>query len=375
MNPLAPKRLSIFLLIRSLDVGGSERQLVLLAKGLKAGGHSVQVGLFYGGGRMVAELVESGVEVVDLGKSGRWDPTFATRLVRELRRRRPDLIYSFLGGANLVASAIRAFIPKTRLVWSVRASDMKLQEYGWVESLSYKLEQSLSGSPDLIIANSSAGAAFAVRNRFPPSNIVVVPNGIETTRFRPDPQIRRSQRHAFGLTDNEVAIGVLSRLDPMKGQDMFLQAARIVTAEASNLRFFCIGYGPERRRLEQLAESLGPGVRVEFTGEQEPVAALNALDIACSCSVWGEGFPNSIAEAMACGLPCVVTDVGDSKTIVGSLGAVVPPHSPEKLAEALLATVASLAVHDPERVRARITDNFSAENMVEGTLQAFEQIP
>ena len=372
---MATKKLSIFLLARSLEVGGAERQLILLAKGLKERGHSVEVALFYGGGSLAAELRDCGIEVVDLCKKGRWDLLgFMARTIGELRRRRPDIIYSFLGGANLVAAAARFFSPGTRLVWSIRASNMDLTHYDRLHRIGYKIECTLSGLPDRIIANSSAGAAFAIRNGFPEAKIAIVPNGIDTGRFRPDRGLRVLQRRLLGLTDDQVAIGVLARLDPQKGHANFLRAASIAAAKNSTLRFLCIGSGPELQRLENISDELGLSGRVTFTGDEDPVAALNALDIACSCSIWGEGFSNSLAEAMACGLPCVVTDVGDSALIVGPSAELVLPGSPEALAAELLRQAAYLDRHDPARPRARIVQNFLPSAMVDRTLEILRSV-
>ena len=114
----------------------------------------------------------------------------------------------------------------------------------------------------------------------------------------------------MGLGDGEKLIGVLARLDPMKGHEIFLRAAVEVAAEDADARFVCIGDGTEGARLRALADRLGLASRVLFVGATEdPAAALNALDICCSSSQFGEGFSNAIAEAMACGVPCVVTDV------------------------------------------------------------------
>jgi glycosyltransferase involved in cell wall biosynthesis len=369
---VAKNSLSVFLLTRALDVGGAQRQLVVLAKALHDRGHSVQVGVFYGGGALAAELEGSGIEIVDLRKRGRWDLLPVVRqLVRELRRRRPDVIYTFLGGANLIAAIAKPFVRKSRLIWSIRASNMDLANYDWAHRLAYKVERSLSPVADRIIANSSAGAAFAVRNGFPAEKIAVVPNGIDTDRFRPDADLRAAQRRKFGLADDEIAIGVLARLDPMKGHAVFLQAASRVAPVRPKVRFLCVGEGSEMARFEQMARELGIAALVSFHGEQEPVATLNAFDIACSCSVWGEGFSNAIAEAMACGLPCVVTDAGDSAAIVGGTGTIVPVGSPEALANAIEAEIRGLPTHDSQLPRARILENFSISAMVDGTLEVF----
>jgi len=202
---------------------------------------------------------------------------------------------------------------------------------------------------------------------------VVIPNGIDTDRFKPDPGRRAAQRSAWGLRGNQIAVGLVARLDPMKGHKIFLKAAQLAGSKNPEMRFFCVGSGPQMQSLELIADELGLGDRLVFTGESEPVAALNALDIACSSSLWGEGFSNSIAEAMACGLPCIVTDVGDSGQIVGATGTVVPPGSATAIANAILRQAESLASHRADEPRARIIENFSMSMMVENTLQAFHE--
>jgi glycosyltransferase involved in cell wall biosynthesis len=369
---VATTQISIFLLARSLEVGGAERQLVALAKGLHERGYKVTIGLFYRRGELLRDLEDSGIPVVDLGKKGRWDLAgFVARTAAAVRGAQPDVIYSFLGGANLIAAAIRPFVRSARYVWSVRASNMQLKEYGLTRRLAYRVERTISNLPDLIIANSSAGAAHAIRNGFPAGKLVVIPNGIDFERFRPDAKLRAAQRRKLALKAGDVAVGVMARLDPMKGHKVFLEAAAIAAARAPKLRFLCIGEGPELPELERIRDELGLGDRLSFTGPLEPVSALNALDIACSCSVWGEGFSNSVAEAMACGLPVIVTDVGDSAMIAGNAATVVPARAPEALADAILAQAAALDRHDPGVPRARIVENFSPAAMVERTLEAF----
>lgn len=368
------KKLSIFLLARSLDVGGTQRQLVLLAKGLHELGHSVAVGLFYSGDALVAELEGSGVEVVDLAKKGRWDSLgFGRRLIAEVRKRRADVLYSFLTAPNVIAAAVKPFLGETRVVWGIRASDMKVAQYGLVHQLARKTECLLSHVPERIISNSSAGAEFAIRSGFPRPRIAVVPNGIDTDRFRPDQGLRSRERKRLGIRDEEIAIGVLARLDRMKGYGEFLDAAVLIAARNPLTRFFCIGDGPEAEGLKKRTQELGLGDRVMFPGEMDAVAALNALDVACSSSL-SEGFSNAVAEAMACGLPSVVTDVGDSASIVGRSGTVVAASSATALADGILLEIAKLARHDASLPRTRIVRQFSVAAMIEGTVEVLHSV-
>jgi glycosyltransferase involved in cell wall biosynthesis len=369
----------ILLLARSLNIGGAERQLVHLASGLHARGEEVVVALFYKGGVLDAELDARGIRIVDLTKSGRWDvAAFLKRVRAAIAETRPSVVYSFLGTANVVAAAVRPFAPPFRMVWSIRASDMDPASYDWVFRLSYGLECALSRRADLIISNSYAGRDHAAAHGFPRQRIEVVPNGIDTVRFRPDAALRAAKRAEWGLGEGETVIGVLARIDPMKDHGVFLRAAALVGRERPELRFLCIGEGDPAylAELKQLARELDLGERVLWTGRStDPVAALNALDISCSSSAFGEGFSNAIGEAMACGLPCVVTNVGDSARLVGETGRVVPPRDPQALADALAAEVVARGRGNGARARQRIVDLFSLESMVERTLALLRPPP
>ena len=367
-----PPRLSIFLLIRSLNVGGSERQLVQLAEALKARGHDVTVAVYYSGGVLEEPLRRLGVPLLDLRKRGRWDFFgFALRLAKAVRKARPDVLYSFLGTSNLLSAAIRPLIPSVRRVWSVRAADIDLAAYDRFTRLSYRMECALAGGADAIISNSVAGSDHAVANGFPAGKMHVVPNGIDVDRFRPDAAARRRMRAFWGVADHEVLIGNLARIDPLKDYPTFLNVARLVTQRHPEARFVCIGEGEPAisSRLRDLSDRLGLHDKVIWAGRSDdPPAALNALDIFCSTSVT-EGFSNSLAEALACGLPCVATDVGDSAMILGPAGRCVPPRDPEAFAEALLQTIRELGSFDKDRARRRVVQCFSVEALVENTVR------
>lgn len=373
---IASKPPSVLLLIRSLEAGGAERQCVQLAQGLRKRGHRVIVAVFYKRGSLVGELDRAGVPIIDLRKTGRWEVwSFLARARRAISEERPDVVYAFLGGANVVAAAVRPFAPGPKFVWSVRASNVDLTKYDWLQRISSVVERRLSRSADLIIANSYAGRQYALTKGFPENKTVVVPNGIDTARFRPDAQLRQAQRSAWKIGEGETLIGVLARLDPMKGHQIFLRAALEIAAQRADARFVCIGNGMEDGHLRSLVVDLGLVSHVVFVGAtDDPVAALNALDIYCSSSQFGEGFSNAIAEAMACGIPCVVTNVGDSAIIVGDSGSIVAPSDPISLANAVLKTAARLKKIDRAQLRGRVIENFSANAMVDRTLELLREV-
>ena len=375
--PVHPIPKTILFLARSLDRGGAERQLVVLAKGLASRGHAVSVAVFFGGGVYETELDEAGVCVLNLGKTGRWDILpFLNRLVHLLRKKHPTVLHSYLGIPNILATVLKPLLPGTRIVWGVRASNVDLSRYDWLSRLAYALERRLARFADLIIANSHAGATYAVTHGFPAQRVVVIPNGIDTERFRFNPQGRERLRAEWRVREDALLIGLVARIDPMKDHATFLQAANLLAAQYPKLRFVCVGNGaPDySEHLKQIAIALGLGERMIWAGALDDMAAVySALDIFCSSSAYGEGFSNTIGEAMACDVPCVVTDVGDSALIVGATGRVVPPgdHS------ALAAAIGHLIDLSPEErrelgeaCRARIVSEFGINRLVQRTEQA-----
>ena len=143
----------------------------------------------------------------------------------------------------------------------------------------------------------------------------------------------------MGLPPSRLIVGLVNRYHPMKGHATFLQAARMVLDTGIEATFVCAGRdvslaNPE---LAELVRGLGLGDKVRLLGERSDTPRLfAAFDVACMTSVWGEGFPNVVGEAMACGTPCVATDIGEARNLIGSTGRVIPPRNPEVMAGAIL---------------------------------------
>lgn len=367
---VAPNVDHILFLARSLGHGGAERQLALLAKGLAARGHSVTVAVFFGGGVHARELGAAGIRVVDLGKRGRWDVLpFLVRLGRFLRRERPAILHSYLAVPNILAALLRPLLPDTRLVWGLRASNVDLSRYDQLARLAYWLERRLSGRPDRIIANSLAGKRYAIDHGFPVEKITVIPNGIDTEHYRFQAEARTRVRAEWGLSEDDIVIGICARLDPMKGYEILIKALVQLRRDWPQAHLVCVGAGPLAYQ-NQLCR-LAPNAGIVWTGERDDMAAVySAFDIATSASLFGEGFSNAIAEAMSCTRPCVVTDVGDSASIVADTGIVVPPGDAQTLSRCLAKLLAMSAEErhaSGEHARQRIVEQFGVANLVERT--------
>lgn len=363
--------MSIVLLIRSLNFGGAERQVIELAKGLASRGHDVVVAVFYGDGKLFGELQDAGVRLVVLQKRGRWDLiSFLTRLIRVLRDLRPQILYAFMIEPSLLGVLMKPLLPSTRVVWGVRVSNLDFSLYDWAQRLTFRMSRALARFADLIIANSWSGAAHHQGLGYPADKMVVIPNGIDLSRFRRDPAAGRRQRLAWGIPDKVPVVGLVGRLDPMKDHGTFLKAARLLSDAEPRPWFVCVGDGPQHYRdyLRGLATDLGMGERVLWVGGQEDmVAAYNVLNVFCLCSAYGEGFSNALGEAMACGIPCVATDVGDAARILEGCTEVLAPGDPQRLADGIQRALSSGDSQANDVYRQRVERHFSVERMVAET--------
>ncbi|QJB56593.1 glycosyltransferase [Pseudodesulfovibrio sp. zrk46] len=371
--------MKVLFLIRSLDPGGAELQLVTLANGLAGSGHDVSVAVFYPGGELESKL--EGVSLHSLNKGGRWDLIpFLLRLKRLVNTLGPDVLHSFLGTANAFGALLRPFLPGVKVVWGVRSAEMNLENYGWVHRAHYKAECLLSRFASKIIANSEAGLEYAVKSGFPRGRCVFIPNGIDVESFRPMPEEGKALRAEWGVSDDELLVGIVARIDPIKNYDMFLRAAARASESLPKLRFVCVGSGGNSEYAATLlatSRELGLEQSLIWAGHIGDMPSVySALDVTCLTSS-GEGFPNALCESMACGTVCISTDVGDAAQIVGEIGQVVPSGQPVALGEALC----SLLRQPRERLaelgrasRMRIKEKYGVSLMVQRTESVLHEV-
>jgi glycosyltransferase involved in cell wall biosynthesis len=360
----------LLLSIPSLERGGAERQFAALASGLAARGHDVLAVTLGRGGPLAASL--GGARLVELGKASRLDNfRVALALAGLLRRETPAAHYAFLPSCCVLGGLLTALVPAVPLVMGVRATAVA----GLTPSarLLLGLEAKLSRRAALVIANSQAGQRHCLERGFAASRLRVVPNGIDTGRFRPDRELGLALRREWGVADGERLIGLPARLDPMKDQATFLAAAALLAVRRPDVRFVCVGGGPEgdARTLRERAAALGLGGRLVWAGQRADMPAVyNALDLACLSSACGEGFPNVLGEAMACGVPCAATDVGDAALVLGDAGGLARPGDAAGLAEALARLLERLEREGAglaATCRERVVREFSVPRMVEAT--------
>lgn len=358
----------VFILIRSLEIGGAERQLVEILRGLDKTRFELTVATLYDGGAFRPDVEAiAGVRLLSLRKRGRWDVVpVLRRLWMAVRDSRPDILFGDMSPGNELCLLLGKLLG-TRVVWCVQSSYVDFSLYDWLPRFFFRLSAMLSRGPDLIIANSEAGRRFHVARGFHAERMIVIRNGIDTAMFRRDPEAGARLRAEWEIEEGARLIGLAGRLDPMKDHATFLGAASILAARGANVRFVCVGGGADDYAASLRARALASGLRVVWAGPRMDMPAVfSAFDLACSSSASGEGFPNVIAEAMSCGVPCVTTDAGDLPILVGDTGVVVPRGDPSVLAAGVADMLARLDT-DEERCRAiareRVISEFGTDKL------------
>ena len=253
------------------------------------------------------------------------------RLIPIARSLEPSLLQGWMYHGNIAASAC-ALLSGRRLpvIWNVRHS---LHDLGCENRLSrgfIRLGAALSASTRAIIYNSRLSASQHEALGYEPERTVVIPNGFDCRLFRPRPEMAQPLRHATGIDADRVVIGMVARYHPQKDPFTLIKATALLARRGIDVHVVIIGTDFDAGNVpvvRAIAEA-GLAGRISLLGERHDIPDLVAgLDIAVLSSAWGEGFPNVLGEAMACGVPCVTTDIGDSAWIVGRTGIVVPPRS------------------------------------------------
>jgi glycosyltransferase involved in cell wall biosynthesis len=345
--------------ISGLGTGGAESFLATLAPRLAARGLEQAVVSLTGDGPVAARLEADQIPVVRLNARGGISAIRAVVALRQVvASRQPDVLQGWMYHGDLLAAVAHRLVTRRdrRLFWNIRCSDMQLADYARQLRLVVRACRHLSRLPDVVLANSSAGARVHTAAGYRPHRLVIVPNGIDCARFRLDPQARAAVRAELGLALDAVVAMHVARVDPMKDHAGLLAAV----ARVEGLVTVLIGAG---------TEALARSPHVLGLGRREDVARLLcAGDLIVSSSAYGEGFSNALAEGMAAGLVPVATDVGDAGEIVGSTGAIVPPRDPAALAAALeRIALLSASERSPRgaAARSRIECRFSLEAAVD----------
>ena len=353
-------------IIGGLQADGSQQMLLKLVSRMDRRRFLPEVISLTDHGALGHRFVAEGIPLVAIEMSRRIpDLAGLGRLVREIRRFRPHLVQTWGYQGDVIGGIASRLAPARPLVWNVRNTRLHPSQERVIPRLFAKAAEILSRRvPDAILCCSHASEDAHKRVGYPPERMTVIPNGFDLDIFHPDPLARVSVRHELSLPRDAQLIILVARFYAQKDHQNFFRAAALVHRKRPDARFVCCGTGAtsENRQLLQMVRDARVGPVCHLLGHREDVPRLlAAADIAVSSSD-GEGFSNAVGEAMACGTPCVVTDVGESARLVGDTGEVVPPQDGDALAKGI-ASLLGKSSDERRRLgvqaRSRIGQNYS----------------
>ena len=333
-------------------------------------------------GAMGERIEALGVRVQSLGMTrGPGAALGLGRLVRSLRHDPVDIVQCWMYHADLVGGVAARLAGIRRIIWGIRQGapvphGTKLSTR-WVARACAKLSRSV---PTRIVCCSEAARRDHVALGYDAAKMTVIANGFDLESFQPDPACRGEIRKELGIPEQTFLVGLVARFHPQKDHESFLAAAAAVAARLPETHFLLCGEGIDggnQALLEGIAR-LGLRGRMHLIGQRRDVARITAaLDVACSSSAFAEGLPNAIGEAMACAVPCVVTDVGDSAELVGDTGRVVLSGDPARLAEAITSLLAADSAERRkmgEAARNRIREHYALPVIVERYERLYREV-
>jgi glycosyltransferase involved in cell wall biosynthesis len=330
------KKIRIIHIINSLELGGAEAMLCSLLLRTDTRRFEPSVVSLIDDLGVAGPIIKAGIPIATMGMRPKApDPLCFGRLVHHLRSNRPDIVQTWMDHSNLIGGLAARLVPHARVVWGVHHSNhvRGLTKRSTLLTVSTCAALSRYVPAKVILCSEHSRKLYA-QGGFDARKLHVIPNGFDTTLFRPDSSARQAVREELHIAPETLLIGLVARYDPLKDHASFLQAAALLTATQPNAHFLMCGSNvtPQNPALTAQIQSLGLAGRVHLLGPRRDVPRIYAaLDLNTSSSI-SEAFPLAVGEAMACGIPTVATDVGDSALIVGDTGRIVPPSNPAALA-------------------------------------------
>lgn len=355
-------------IITGLETGGAEMMLRKLLEQMEPARFRSRVISLTDSGTMGRAIEGLGVPVETCGmKPGRLAPGGFRRLLAFLRKDRPQIVQTWLYHADLLGGIAGKMAGVPHVLWNVRHGNLDPHRNKrttlWTVRLNARLSRRI---PQAIICNSRQAMQTHIAAGFASDRFILIPNGFDCSKFAPCDAARKAVRDELGITATAPLVGMIARFDQQKNHEGFIAAAKIVASARTNTHFLLAGRGivNENSQLTGWIAAAGLRERVHLLGERRDVPRLLAsLDVAVSAS-HGEAFPNAVGEAMASGVPCVVTDVGDCAEIVGDSGFIAASGDVNAFASHILHLLAMPATERQmlgQRARQRILSSYSIE--------------
>lgn len=361
--------MKIIHIITGLNDGGAEHTLYKVCKYDTLNNHIV-ISLT-GPGKYYSLLKQLKVKVFYLNASFLSIHKFYT-LIKLIRFFKPEIVQTWLVHADLIGSIAAKLACCDKIIWNVRYSDFKIGKAKLPTIIIVKILSKFSFFlPIKIVINSKKAKKIYEIEGYDKKKLHYIPNGYDLSILKPNNLKKINFKKKYSLKKNIPLIGNIARFDPKKDHINLIKALSLVRLKNSNFLGIFLGSGidNDNKLLVSEIKKLNLSKNIKLIGQNNNIAeAMNGIDIYVQSSSYGEGFPNVVAEAMSCGTPCVVTDVGDAALIAKKSGWVVPPNNPKKLANAIEKALIETGNirHKKRSVKARsiIKSKFDIKNML-----------
>ena len=371
----------VVFIITNLATGGAEAMLLKLLQQLDRSRFLPTVISLMGRGEIGPRIQALGIPLHTLGLSPNVpDPFKVLRLAKLLCQLQPDVVHTWMYHADLIGGLAARLVGYKRVIWGIRHSNLSKSENKrstlWVVMACALLSRRI---PVQILTCSVRAKGIHAAVGYAAPKLHVIPNGFELDRFVPDAAARASVRAELGLAPDAPLVGLIARFHSQKNHFGFVEAVGLVHAQQPNVHFLLAGPEVDASNTELVTAIAAKGLQthMHLLGRRDDVPRLMAsLDVLASSS-HGEAFPNVLGEAMACGVPCVVTDVGDSSEIVGDTGRVVIAGDMAGLARGLvdvLCLPAEAKATLGDKARARVATNYEIGHVTRLYEAFYEQV-
>ncbi|MFZ5997972.1 MAG: glycosyltransferase [Nitrospirota bacterium] len=364
------KQLTVLHVISSLERGGTETVLVSLVSNSSSHIRHIVVSL-QDSGLFGGILRSSGVDVIELRMKRRRIPLFAAlRLLTIIKKIKPDVVQTWMYHSDFLGGLISRLAGVRAVVWGIHSFNLDKDKISFSSRFLSWLSARLSSMvPAAIVCCSERAAQVHQDIGYQADKFVIIPNGCDLSRFFVDPITRNKKRAEWGIASHELLLGMVARFDPQKDHANLLCALALLAKQSIKFRCILVGKGMEQDNvaLSSQIDRLDLSDHLILAGPQNDIPAImNALDLHVLSSS-GEAFPMVVIEAMACGTPCVVTDVGDTALIVGNTGWIVPPKDAAALAHGIAEGLSVLREKGRDRIglvcRERVAERFTIQKM------------
>ncbi len=332
-------KIKLVFVITALGTGGAQMMLYKFLTRINRSYYSPIVISLISEGIFVERIRDLDIPVKTLGmKPGGYNPLILFRLRQMLVEIQPDIIQGWMYHANLAAQLAKFLSnQKTPVFWSIHHSVDSLKAEKLALAATIKLTALFSSKAEKVVFSAKKGQKQHIQLGYDPNNATAIGDNFDLAKYKPVSNPQFDLRSSLNLPNDTILIGSVARYHPMKDHANLIDGAGILIANNPQVHFVLVGPNVDQQNpaLSAQITKLGIAKQVHLLGERQDIPDLmTSFDIFTTSSAYGESFPNVLGEAMSCQIPCVATDIGDSQTIIGDTGVVVPAKNPQALADA-----------------------------------------